>query len=617
MKRSSPATRTKWRMRSRSTRVGSLDTESLPAQRSTESLENRMKTKEETIELLETIARLLELKGENPFKVRAYTNAARALETFSGNFQTTVAEDKLGELNGIGDAITKKISKYVQTGRLEYFEKLQAEFPETIFELFEITGLGGKKVKVLYEQLGVRTIVELEAAAGDGRIAGLVGFGANTAANLLQAIEQRRKHSGRFLLSDAKIWSDALLEHFQGHPDVSQVSAGGSFRRGRETIGDLDILIATKQPQRVIEHFLSHGAIDRVLARGETKASVLLNHGMQADLRVVANLEFPFALCYFTGSKEHNVALRGRALQSGWTLNEYRLAPEPGFKRIPKTIPEIRTEADLYRALGLAYIPPELRENHGEIEAAEKGELPKLIELLNLRGTFHNHTSESDGHDTLREMAEAAQDLGLEYLGIADHSKSSFQAHGLDEKRLLTQVEQIRELNKEFDNGFQVFCGVECDILKDGRLDFPDEILAQLDYVVASVHASFTLPEKEMTKRIIRAIENRYVTILGHPSGRLLLSREPYQLDFGEIIKAAAQTGTIIEINASPRRLDMDWRFWKLAKERGGRCAINPDAHSAQNLQDLWFGIQIARKGWLTREDVVNCLPLVEVNRFL
>jgi DNA polymerase (family 10) len=576
-----------------------------------------MKTKEQTIELLETIARLLELKGENPFKVRAYTNAARALDTFSGNFETTVTENKLGELNGIGDAITKKISEYVQTGRLEYFEKLQAEFPETIFELFEITGLGGKKVKVLYEKLGIRTIADLETAANDGRIAELAGFGAKTATNLLQAIERRRKHSGRFLLSDAKIWSDELLDHFQGHPDVSQMSAGGSFRRGRETIGDLDVLIATKQPQRIIEHFLSHQAIHRILARGETKASVLLNHGIQADLRVVANLEFPFALCYFTGSKEHNVTLRGRALQNGWTLNEYRLGPEPSSKKIPKPIPEIWTEADLYGALGLAYIPPELRENHGEIEAAEKGELPKLVELVNLRGTFHNHTNETDGHNTLQEMADAAQELGLEYLGIADHSKSSFQAHGLDEKRLLTQVEQIRELNRGFDNGFQVFCGVECDILKDGSLDFPDEILSQLDYVVASVHASFTLPEKEMTKRIIRAMENRYVTILGHPSGRLLLSREPYQLDFGEIIKAAAQTGTSIELNANPRRLDMDWRFWKLAKEQGVKCAINPDAHSTQGLQDLWFGIQTARKGWLTREDVVNCLPLSEVKNFL
>jgi len=452
-----------------------------------------MKTKEQTIELLETIARLLELKGENPFKIRAYTNAARALETFSGNFQIAVAEDKLGELNGIGDAITKKIFEYVQTGRLEYFEKLQAEFPETIFELFEIAGLGGKKVKALYERLGIKTIAELEIAAKDGRIAELAGFGEKTAVNLLQAIEQRRKHSGRILLSDAKHWSDELLEHFQGHPDVSQISAGGSFRRGRETIGDLDILIATKQPQRIIEHFLSHDAIDRVLARGDTKASVLLKNGIQADLRVVANLEFPFALCYFTGSKEHNVALRGRALQNGWTLNEYRLALEPGSKRIPKPIPEIWTEADLYRALGLSYIPPELRENHGEIEAAEAGQLPRLVELQNLRGTFHNHTNESDGNSTVQEMAAAAQDLGLEYLGIADHSKSSFQAHGLDEKRLLQQVGQIRELNKRFDEDFQVFCGVECDILKDGRLDFSDDILAQLDYVVASVHASFTL----------------------------------------------------------------------------------------------------------------------------
>jgi DNA polymerase (family X) len=576
-----------------------------------------MKTKEQTIALLEAVARLLELKGENPFKIRAYTNAARALETFSGNFQTTVAEDKLGELEGLGDAITKKISEYVQTGRLEYFEKLQAEFPESIFELFEITGLGGKKVKALYEQLGIKTIAELEIAGRDGRIAELPGFGAKTAANLLQAIERRRKHSGRFLLSDAKIWSDELLEHFKGHPDVSQISEGGSFRRGRETIGDLDILIATKQPLRMIEHFLSHEAIERVLAQGETKASVLLKHGIQADLRVVANLEFPFALCYFTGSKEHNVALRGRALQNGWTLNEYRLAPEPGFKKIPKSIPEIWTEADLYRALGLAYIPPELRENQGEIEAAEEGELPQLVELQNLRGTFHNHTNQSDGHNTLQEMADAAHELGLEYLGISDHSKSSCQAHGLDERQLLEQVEQIRELNKGFEDDFQVLCGVECDILKDGRLDFPDEILAQLDYVVASVHASFTLSEQEMTNRIIRAIENRYVTILGHPSGRLLLSREPYQLDLGEIIKAAAQTETIIELNANPRRLDLDWRFWKLAKAHGVRCAINPDAHSVRGLHDLWFGIQIARKGWLTREDVVNCLPLNEVKKSL
>jgi DNA polymerase (family 10) len=576
-----------------------------------------MKTKEQTIELLETIARLLELKGENPFKIRAYTNAARALETFSANFQATVAEGQIGDLDGIGDAIAKKIFEYVQTGKLDYFDKLQAEFPETIFELFEITGLGGKKVKALYEQLGIKNIEELEAAAKDGRISNLPGFGEKTATNLLQAIEQRRKHSGRFLLSDAKIWSDDLLEHFQGHPDVSQIASGGSFRRGRETIGDLDVLIATKEPRRIIEHFLSHPAIERVLAQGDTKASVLLECGIQADLRVVANHEFPFALCYFTGSKEHNVVLRGRALQNGWTLNEYRLGPDPGSKKSAKPIPEIRTETELYQALGLSFIAPELRENHGEIETSERGDLPKLIEIQNLRGTFHNHTSESDGHNTLEEMAQGARDLGLEYLGIADHSKSSFQAHGLDEKRLLAQLEQIREINEKHGADFRIFSGVECDILKDGRLDFPDEILAQLDYVVASVHASFTLSEKEMTKRIIRGIENRYVTILGHPTGRLLLSREPYQVDLIEVIKAAAATGTIIELNANPRRLDLDWRYWKVAKEHGVSCSINPDAHTVRGLQDLWFGILIARKGWLTREDVVNCLPLTQIQKRL
>ena len=576
-----------------------------------------MKTKEQTIELLETIARLLELKGENPFKIRAYVNAARTLETFSDNFPAAVAEDRLAELDGIGDAIAKKISEYVRTGALEYFEKLQAEFPETIFELFEIPGLGGKKVKALYEQLGVKTIAELEVAAKDGRVAELAGFGAKTATNLLQAIERRRRHSGRFLLSDAKIWADELVEHFREHPDISQISPGGSFRRGRETIGDLDILIATKQPERIIEHFLLFEPIDHVIARGETKASVLLKCGIQADLRVVANHEFPFALGYFTGNKEHNVVLRGRALQNGWTLNEYRLAPEPDSKKVPKPIPEIQTEADLYRALGLAYIPPELRENHGEIEAAEKGELPNLIEWQNIRGTFHNHTSESDGHNTLAEMADAANQLGLQYLGIADHSKSSFQAHGLDEKSLLRQVEQIRELNKAFDSDFQILSGIECDILRDGHLDFPDEVLAQLDHVVASVHASFTLSEKEMTKRIIRAMENRFVTILGHPTGRLLLAREPYQVDLVEIIRAAEATGTVIELNANPRRLDMDWRYWKLAKERGVRCAINPDAHSVRGLQDLWFGIKAARKGWLTREDVINCLRLSDVRKLL
>ena len=576
-----------------------------------------MVTKDQTIELLETIARLLELKGENPFKIRAYTNAARALESFSGDFQAAASNNTLNELDGIGEAIAKKIGEYVQTGALRYYEELRGGFPETIFELFELQGLGGKKVKALYEQLKIKNIAELEAACRDGSVSQQPGFGAKTAENLLKAIEQRRKHSGRYLLSDATIWAEQLLEHFRNHSAVSQISAAGSLRRSKETVGDLDVLIATKEPQSLIQHFLAHELVGRVLAKGDTKASVLLKSGIQADLRVVANHEFPFALAYFTGSKEHNIALRGRALQNGWTLNEYRLGPVPDAKRTPKPIPDIRTEEDLYRALGLDFVPPELRELQGEIEAAEKGRLPKLIEWPNLRGTFHNHTNASDGRNTLEEMAAAARELGLEYLGIADHSKSSFQAHGLDEKLLLSQVQRIRELNKQGSTQFHLFAGVECDILRDGRLDFPDEILSQLDYVVASVHASFTQPEKEMTRRIIRAIENPYVTMLGHPTGRLLLEREPYQVDLVEVIRAAARTGTVIELNASPRRLDLDWRFWKLAKEQGVKCAINPDAHSTQGFHDLWFGIQAARKGWLTRSDVINCLPFKEVQAAL
>jgi len=574
-----------------------------------------MVTKEQTIDLLETIAQLLELKGENPFKIRAYTNAARALETYSGNFPKLVEENGLRELAGIGEAIAKKISEYALSGKLEYFEKLRSDFPESLFELFEVQGLAGKKIKVLWEKLQVRSIAELEGACRDGRVAELPGFGAKTAENLLRSIERRTKRAGRYLLSEAALMANQLIAHFKDHPDVSQISAAGSLRRAKETIGDLDLLVATKEPARITEHFVTSNLIERILAKGETKTSVILKNGMQADLRVVANHEFPFALAYFTGSKEHNVALRGRALQHGWTLNEYRLGDDPGAKEPSEAIPPIRTEEELYRALGLAFVPPELREANGEIEAAERNELPRLIEWSNLRGTFHSHTHASDGRNSLEEMADAARELGLQYLGIADHSKSSFQAHGLEEKQLMEQVARIKELNKSFGDDFKIFAGVECDILRDGTLDFADEVLSQLDFVVASVHSVMTLSEKEMTDRMIRAMENRFVTMLGHPTGRLLLSRDASEVDLPAIIEAAARTKTIIELNANPRRLDLDWRFWRLAKSKGVLCSINPDAHSMTGLEDLWFGVQIARKGWLQREDVINCLPLNRVGK--
>ena len=602
-------------------------------------------TKDQIADIFEQIAMLLELKGENLFKIRAYTNAARALETFAGNLETLAAEGRLGEIAGVGKAIAEKITELVVTGQLSYFEILKAEFPAGLFELFELQGIGPKKIKALYEKLGVASIADLAVAVQDGRVGKLSGFGAKTAANILTAIEARAKHAGRYRLGEIATDAERLLGELRGHEDVTRVSVCGSYRRRKEVVGDLDFLVSTRAPERVSEFFVKHAMVESVLAHGATKSSVRLTSGIQADLRVVQEAEYPFALNYFTGSKEHNIIMRQRALARGWTLNEYRLAPaeerssgqsairnpQPSGARqtaeggpqgeggapSQSAIPPIHEERDLYTALGLDFIEPELREDRGEFKAAEAHTLPDLIEMENLRGTFHNHTTMSDGRCTLAEMADAARELGLQYLGIADHSKASFQAHGLSEEQLLAQVAEIHAMNKTFDGHFRLFAGSEVDIHKDGTLDFPDEVLAQLDYAVASIHNVFNLPEAEMTARIIRAISNPHITMLGHLTGRLLLSRDGYAVDVPAIIEAAAATGTIIELNANPRRLDMDWRWWPLAKEKGVKCAINPDAHHTSHLQFLWYGIGTARKGWLTRKDVVNCLPLGKIEAVL
>ncbi|MEI8292767.1 MAG: DNA polymerase/3'-5' exonuclease PolX [bacterium] len=565
--------------------------------------------------VFENIARLLELKGENPFKVRAYTHAARALETLAEPLETLIAEDRLTAVDGIGKATGEKIAELATQGRLAYYDDLREEFPPDILSLFEIQGLGAKKIKVLWDALKVHSVTKLERACKDGSVAALPGFGEKTAANILKGIAHMRSHAGEFRFGDVAPTAEGLLEDLRGHPDVNLAQIAGSFRRKKEIVRDLDFIVSTKQPEAVMTFFTSHPLVENVLAHGATKSSVILKNGIQCDLRAVTGAEFPFALNYFTGSKEHNVRMRSRALARGWSLNEYRFSAADG-RELREPLPSIHEEADIYRALDLDPVAPELREDRGEIDAAEHHKLPDLIEWTNLRGTFHNHTVASDGRATLEEMVAAAKELGLEYLGIADHSKASFQANGLDEKRLAAQVARIAELNAE-DPEFRIFTGTECDILKDGTLDFSDELLATLDYVVASVHSSFTLPEAEMTKRIIRAMENPYVTILGHPTGRLLLSRDPYALNIPAILEAAAATGTIIELNANPRRLDLDWRWWPLAKEKGVKCAINPDAHSTAGLQDLIFGVGIARKGWLTRNDVINTLPLARIESVL
>jgi DNA polymerase (family X) len=571
--------------------------------------------KDEIADVFENIARLLELKGENPFKVRAYTHAARALETLSEPLETLISEERLTAVDGIGKATGEKIAELSTHGRLDYYNNLREEFPPDILTLFDIQGLGAKKIKVLWDTLKVHSVTNLERACKDGSVAALPGFGEKTASNILKGIEHMRSHAGEFRFGDVAQIAEGLLDDLRGHPDVNLAQIAGSFRRKKEIVRDLDFIVSTKQPEAVMAFFTAHPLVENVLAHGATKSSVILKSGIQCDLRAVTGPEFPFALNYFTGSKEHNVRMRSRALSRGWSLNEYRFSAAEG-RELQQPLPEIHEEADIYRALDLEPVEPELREDRGEIDAAEKHKLPRLVEWSNLRGTFHNHTTASDGRATLEDMVAAAKELGLEYLGIADHSKASFQANGLDETRLAAQVARIAELNAA-DSEFRIFAGTECDILKDGSLDFPDEVLATLDYVVASVHSSFTLPEAEMTKRIIRAMENPHVTMLGHLTGRLLLSREPYQLNIPAILDAAAATGTIIELNANPRRLDMDWRWWPLAREKGVKCAINPDAHSTAGLQDLIFGVGIARKGWLTKSDVINTLPLARIESVL
>jgi DNA polymerase (family X) len=577
-------------------------------------------TKAEISGVLEQIATLLELKDENPFKIRAYANAARAIDAWGGNPADLQDEEALRKMPGIGKAIAEKVKELATTGSLKFLDELRAEFPAAILELFSLPGLGAKKIKALYEQLNVSSIEQLQEACKNGRVAQLPGFGETTQDKLCKAIETRMRHSQSFQLGQVAGDAETLRASLAAEPDALHVSLAGSYRRRREIVRDLDFIVATKNPEAITKVFSGHSLVESILAQGPTKTSVRLRSGVQCDLRVVQPREYPLALNYFTGSKEHNIEMRSRALKRGWTLNEYRLAPLP-VEITPKKAaaakpPSVQEESDLYEALGLEFIPPELRENCGEFAAAENRALPRLLEKENLRGTFHCHTTASDGHNTLEEMAAAAQELGLEYLGIADHSRSSIQAHGLDESKLRAQGGIIQKLNKTFD-GFRVFAGVECDILRDGSLDFSDEILAELDYAVASVHSVFNLPEAEMTKRVIRAIENPYITMLGHPTGRLLLKREPYAINIPAVLDAAAATGTWIEINAAPKRLDLDWRWWPLAKEKGVKCVINPDAHRVERLQDLWFGVGVARKGWLTKADVTNCLPLAKMEKEL
>jgi DNA polymerase (family 10) len=576
--------------------------------------------KEQVAEILVKIATMLELKGENPFKSRAYLNAARALEGLSEPLDKVIAEERLDQVDGIGESIQKKICEIITTGKLAYYEELRAATPPGLVEMLEIPGVGPKKIKMLHDELGIRTIEQLEQACKEGKVAKLKGFGEKTQVNICDGINRRRAYSTRHLISQALPLAESLLAALREHPDVIRCSSGGSLRRHREVIGDIDLLASSKTPAEVIEFFTQLPGIINVLAKGETKASVLLTGGIQSDLRVVSDAEFPFALMYFTGNKEHNIVMRQRAIERGLRLNEYGLFRSKTETRDPKLLVPCRTEEEIFDKLDLHPVPPEMREDMGEFALAEKGPLPRLVEWTDLKGSLHNHSTWSDGHQRPEEIAAAMQELGLAYWAITDHSKASFQANGLDEDRLRRQLVEIKQINDGLANeaaNFRLLTGMEVDILRDGKLDLPDELMAQLDIVVSSLHQSFNQSEAELTKRLIGAAENPYVHCLGHLTGRLLLEREPYKIDHHAVIDACAATGTWIELNASPYRFDMDWRFWPYAKSKGVKCVINCDAHRFEQAGYLRLGAGIARKGWLTKEDVINTLPLNSLRKEL
>ncbi|MAS79900.1 MAG: histidinol-phosphatase [Opitutae bacterium] len=574
--------------------------------------------KKDIVEVLERIGTMMEIKGENPFKVRAYFSGARTLQTMEEDLGTVIGEERLGEVPGIGKALTEKIETLFTTGELEFYDKLLASVPPGLLDLLDIPGLGGKKIKALHEQLEIDSIESLTEACNEGKVAGLKGFGEKTQEKILSGIKNREIYAARHLWWKARKVADRILPGLQDLPQVERVEAAGSLRRGMETVGDLDFLVASSEPGPIMDWFTSMDRIAEVTAHGDTKSSVRFEDGMQADLRVVPGEQFFFALHHFTGSKDHNVRMRQKALSLGLSLSEWGLRPEEEKDSSRRAGPvEAHSEEDIFKALGLQYVPPALREGMGEVEAAERNELPELLEYSDLKGCFHNHTNASDGRNTLDEMTAEADARGWEYLGIADHSKSSFQANGLDEERLAKQIEAIRELNESGTFSCHVFAGSEVDVLSGGKLDFDDSVLDSLDYVVASVHNGLTQDEETMTARIITAIEHPKVTMFGHVSTRLLLRREPSQMNIAKIIDAAIANQTILELNSNPMRLDMDWRHWRRAAEKGLLCCINPDAHALHQFDYQIAGVHAARKGWLTPANVLNTRTLPEIKEYL
>ena len=566
--------------------------------------------KKEVSKVLKEIGTLLELKGENHFKTRAYFNGARMIEVLQEDIESVVAENRLKDIKGIGKALQEKITELVTTGRLQYYDDLKSEIPEGIFDILKIPSLGPKKVKVLYDELDIKTLGELEYACLENRLLSLKGFGEKTQRNILEGIENLKKYSGQHLQSTGIIFGNQIIEKLKENKDIIRVSLAGSIRRHKEVIKDIDIIASCLDQNRenIMEYFTSIEGVEKIIAKGNTKSSIIISAGINVDLRLVKDEEYPFALHHFTGSKEHNTALRHRGKAMGFKINEYGIFK--GDERI-----DVKNEEEFFTALGLQYIPPELRENMGEIEAAEVKRIPNLVQLQDIKGIFHVHSNYSDGVNTIEELIKKAIEKGFKYIGISDHSQSAFYANGLKDEDIIKQHREIEELRDKYPE-IAVYKGIESDILPDGSLDYSDEILASFDYVIGSIHSSFNMDKKAMTERLIKAIENKYINILGHSTGRLLLSREPYDLDLEEVIKCCSKNQVAIEINSNPHRLDLDWRMCKYAKEEGVKLSIEPDAHRISGIDDIYYGIGIGRKGWLEVKDLLNTGNVEDINKF-
>lgn len=558
------------------------------------------------------IADILDIQGENPFRVRSYRNAARTIADLSQSLQSLVAAGKnLEEIPGIGKSIREKIEEILATGKCHFLEELRAKVPPGLTELLKLEGLGPKKVKVLYDELGVDSIDRLEKAAQAGKLRSLPGMGLKTEEKVLKAIENYRAGVGRFKLSVGFMYAQALLDYLSKVSGVKRLDAAGSFRRRKETIGDLDILVICRPDSGVMDRFTKYEEVAEIISHGETKSSVRLKCGLQVDVRVLPEESYGAALHYFTGSKAHNVAIRERARERGLKISEYGIFRAKDEKRLGG-----KEEEEVFKAVGLPFIPPELREDRGEIQAAEKGKLPQLIELADIRGDLQMHTKATDGKNTIAEMANKAKELRYDYIAITDHSKAVRVAGGLDEKGLAQQFKEIEKINSHL-SGLRILKGVEVDILADGSLDLADDILKEGEVVLASVHSRFNMSEEEMTRRIIKAIKNPHVNILAHPTGRLILEREPYKINLKEVIQAAIDYGVILEINAYPDRLDLRDIDAQMAKEMGAKLAISTDAHSTEQMELMKFGVFTARRGWIEAKDVINTRPLPELLKFL